>query len=210
MNAQDASKTKVSCDIFAEFLEVSIHCILYNRGIYPSGVFERRKKYNVPVQMCLHPDVVSYITKVTESVKVMVANGDVSMVTIVVLDPDNTPLERFVFELGKQGELDKNDQYLFQLEDALRAFLLKLNVADSLLKALPEDCSWVVHVHTRESTADKFIQTQTVKDFSWMPADEKQTKLRDASLMPLKTTDNSLLKMQLYVEESSVKPEALF
>ncbi|WAR15403.1 MD2L2-like protein [Mya arenaria] len=152
MNAQDASKTKVSCDIFAEFLEVSIHCILYNRGIYPSGVFERRKKYNVPVQMCLHPDVVSYITKVTESVKVMVANGDVSMVTIVVLDPDNTPLERFV-----------NDQYLFQLEDALRAFLLKLNVADSLLKALPEDCSWVVHVHTRESTADKFIQTQTVK-----------------------------------------------
>jgi len=41
----------VSCDIFAEFLEVSIHSILYNRHIYPHGVFERKKKYNVPVQV---------------------------------------------------------------------------------------------------------------------------------------------------------------
>lgn len=51
--------------------------------------------------MCLHPDVVSYVAKVMEGVKDMVARGTVSMVTFVVLEPGGLPLERFVFELGK-------------------------------------------------------------------------------------------------------------
>ena len=38
-------------DIVVEFFEVAIHCILYNRDLYPQGVFEKRKKYNVPVQV---------------------------------------------------------------------------------------------------------------------------------------------------------------
>ncbi|XP_052283895.1 mitotic spindle assembly checkpoint protein MAD2B-like isoform X5 [Dreissena polymorpha] len=163
MNTGEINKTAVGSDIFAEFLETSIHLILYNRLLYPPGVFERRKKYNVPVQMCLHPDVNGYISKVIGGVKDMVARGDVSMVTMVVLDQAQNPLERFVFELGKPTENERDDQYMFRLEDALRAFLLKLSVADSLLKPLPEDCSWAVHVHTRESTADKFIQTQSVQ-----------------------------------------------
>ena len=41
----------VSGDIFCEFLEVAVHGILYNRGLYPAGVFEKRKKYNIPVQV---------------------------------------------------------------------------------------------------------------------------------------------------------------
>ena len=43
----------VGPDIFAEFLEVGIHLILYSRKLYPTGLFERRKKYNVPVQVLL-------------------------------------------------------------------------------------------------------------------------------------------------------------
>ena len=41
----------VGGDIFCEFLEVAAHCILYNRALYPAGVFDKRKKYNVPVQV---------------------------------------------------------------------------------------------------------------------------------------------------------------
>ncbi|XP_052283892.1 mitotic spindle assembly checkpoint protein MAD2B-like isoform X2 [Dreissena polymorpha] len=219
MNTGEINKTAVGSDIFAEFLETSIHLILYNRLLYPPGVFERRKKYNVPVQMCLHPDVNGYISKVIGGVKDMVARGDVSMVTMVVLDQAQNPLERFVFELGKPTENERDDQYMFRLEDALRAFLLKLSVADSLLKPLPEDCSWAVHVHTRESTADKFIQTQSVQvcthkreycrqvHSDTVCSDEKQTTLRNASLLPLKTADTALLKMQMFVEESSLKDQ---
>ena len=43
--------SSVGGDIFCEFLEVAVHCVLYNRGLYPAGVFEKRKKYNIPVQV---------------------------------------------------------------------------------------------------------------------------------------------------------------
>ena len=43
----------VGADVFCEFLEIAVHCILYTRGLYPAGVFEKRKKYNVPVKVRL-------------------------------------------------------------------------------------------------------------------------------------------------------------
>ena len=41
----------VSGGVLCEFLEVAFHLILYVREVYPAVVFERRKKYNVPVQV---------------------------------------------------------------------------------------------------------------------------------------------------------------
>lgn len=204
MESTDINRTQIGADIFAEFLEVSIHTILYNRGIYPEGVFERRKKYNVPVQMCLHPDVVDYITKVVDGVKVMVESGEVNLVTVVIVDKQETPLERFVFELDRPTA-GKDDKYLFRLEESLRAFLLKLNLADALLKPLPSDCSWAIQIHTKESVGDKFLEGQTIKDFTWVPAEEQQICLADPTLVPLKTMATDILKMQLFVEESASK-----
>lgn len=60
----EADVAQIGVDIFSEFLEIAIHSVLYNRELYPPGVFERRKKYNVPVQICVHPEVNQYITQV--------------------------------------------------------------------------------------------------------------------------------------------------
>lgn len=68
----ESEATQIGLDIFSEFLEVAIHSILYNRELYPAGVFERRKKYNVPVQICVHPEVNQYITQVNIHVHVHV------------------------------------------------------------------------------------------------------------------------------------------
>lgn len=43
----------VSGGVLCEFLEVAFHLILYIREVYPAVVFERRKKYNVPVQVSI-------------------------------------------------------------------------------------------------------------------------------------------------------------
>jgi len=42
-----------SVSVLIELIEVSIHCILYARKIYPEGIFELKKKYNVPVHVRL-------------------------------------------------------------------------------------------------------------------------------------------------------------
>ena len=57
--------------------------------------------------MCLHPEVASYIANVVDSVKVMLESKDVEMVTMVILDKSQNPLERFVFEIGSPNGNNK-------------------------------------------------------------------------------------------------------
>lgn len=45
----------VVADVLCEFLEVAVHLILYVREVYPVGIFQKRKKYNVPVQVSAPP-----------------------------------------------------------------------------------------------------------------------------------------------------------
>ncbi|PIO35649.1 hypothetical protein AB205_0032710, partial [Aquarana catesbeiana] len=48
-------------DILCEFLEVAVHLILYVREVYPTGIFQKRKKYNVPVQCLLSDSLLSHV-----------------------------------------------------------------------------------------------------------------------------------------------------
>ena len=57
--------------------------------------------------MCLHPEVISYIANIIDSVKVMLEAKAVEMVAMVILDPSQNPLERFVFELGSPNSVNR-------------------------------------------------------------------------------------------------------
>lgn len=61
--------TTVVADVLSEFLEVAVHLILYVREVYPVGIFQKRKKYNVPVQMSCHPELNQYIQDTLHCVK---------------------------------------------------------------------------------------------------------------------------------------------
>ncbi|XP_037059081.1 mitotic spindle assembly checkpoint protein MAD2B isoform X1 [Peromyscus leucopus] len=50
LTRQDLNFGQVVADVLSEFLEVAVHLILYVREVYPVGIFQKRKKYNVPVQ----------------------------------------------------------------------------------------------------------------------------------------------------------------
>ncbi|CAG2238938.1 MAD2L2 [Mytilus edulis] len=67
------------------------------------------------------------------------------------------------------------------------------------------DCTWTVQVYTRESAALAIEQKQHLKDFPWILADERETTLEDAKMIPLKAVNSDYLQMQLYAEESSIK-----
>ncbi|ESO83602.1 hypothetical protein LOTGIDRAFT_197057 [Lottia gigantea] len=204
------NRYQVSADILSEFLEVAIHGILYNRSLYPHGVFQRRKKYNVPIQVCLHPDVTIYISRIVESCKILLETGEIEKIVIIILSSDNfTPLERFSFEIAHNVSHNKtSDEYLFEMEASLRSFLLKLTVCDAMLKPLPEDCTWTVHIHTRDSAVGKIEEKQT-KDFPWIEAEESQTVLKDPLLVPLRAMKSDYFKLQLFVEETGEKGQMI-
>jgi len=199
----------VSGGVLCEFLEVAFHLILYVREVYPPVVFERRKKYNVPVQMCCHPDLNQYILDVLQTAKPLLEKGEVQRVVLVVSNKKFIPIERFVFEIGNPEELSatgSEDNFLLHTEKTLRGFLLKINACDALLEPIPPGCTFSILVYTKESSFLKLQEDRKVQEFPWVQADEGTT-LKESIMIPLKSTTAGILKMQLFVEECANKME---
>lgn len=198
----------VVANILCEFLEVAVHLILYVRDVYPAGIFEKRKKYNVPVQMSCHPELNQYIQDVLNSIKPCLEKGEVERICVVIMDKGFCPLERFVFEIGSHDEnrsFRTDDTYLFNIESALRAFLLKITVCDAVLKVNPSDCRFSILVYTKQSAALNMHQDDKTQSFPWVNTDREEVTMDNPSIIPLKSSSTGLLKMQLFVEESERK-----
>ncbi|ELR61108.1 Mitotic spindle assembly checkpoint protein MAD2B, partial [Bos mutus] len=213
----------VVSDVLCEFLEVAVHLILYVREVYPVGIFQKRKKYNVPVQMSCHPELNQYIQDTLHCVKPLLEKNDVEKVVVVILDKEHRPVEKFVFEItqppllsireggcpcaGRTSSslLPSSDSLLSHVEQLLRAFILKISVCDAVLDHNPPGCTFTVLVHTREAATRNMEKIQVIKDFPWILADEQDVHMHDPRLIPLKTMTSDILKMQLYVEERAHK-----
>ncbi|MCJ8734796.1 hypothetical protein PDJAM_G00239440 [Pangasius djambal] len=182
LTRQDLNFGQVVADILCEFLEVAIHLILYVREVYPSGIFQKRKKYNVPVQ------------------------NEAEKVVVVIMDKDHHPVERFVFEISQPPLLSiSSDTLLSHVEQLLRAVILKISVCDAVLDNNPPGCTFTVLVYTRESATRNMEKVQVIKDFPWIVADEQEVLMQEPRLIPLKTMTSDIVKMQLYVEERAHK-----
>ncbi|XP_070812162.1 mitotic spindle assembly checkpoint protein MAD2B [Pituophis catenifer annectens] len=206
LTRQDLNFGQVVADVLSEFLEVAIHLILYVREVYPTGIFQKRKKYNVPVQMSCHPELNQYIQDTLHCIKPLLEKNDVEKVVVVILDKEHHSVERFVFEIMQPPLLAiSSDSLLTHVEQLLRAFILKISVCDAVLDNNPPGCTFTILVHTREAATRNMEKIQVIKDFPWILADEQDVHMHDPRLIPLKTMTSDLLKMQLYVEERTQK-----
>eukprot|EP00071_Canis_lupus_P054435 XP_544568.4 LOW QUALITY PROTEIN: mitotic spindle assembly checkpoint protein MAD2B [Canis lupus familiaris] len=196
----------VQDDVFDEFLEGHAHLIMRRREVYPVGIFQKSKKYNVPVQMSCHPELNQYIQDTLHCVKPLLEKNDVEKVVVVILDKEHRPVEKFVFEITQPPLLSiSSDSLLSHVEQLLRAFILKISVCDAVLDHNPPGCTFTVLVHTREAATRNMEKIQVIKDFPWILADEQDVHMHDPRLIPLKTMTSDILKMQLYVEERAHK-----
>uniref|UniRef100_A0A7N9AT55 Mitotic spindle assembly checkpoint protein MAD2B n=1 Tax=Mastacembelus armatus TaxID=205130 RepID=A0A7N9AT55_9TELE len=195
LTRQDLNFGQVVADILCEFLEVAIHLILYVREVYPSGIFQKRKKYNVPVQMSCHPELNQYIQDTLHCVKPLIEKNEAEKVVVVIMDKEHHPVERFVFEISQPPLLSiSSDTLLSHVEQLLRAFILKISVCDAVLNNNPPGNIRVL------------LQKYTTNtDFPWIVADEQEVHMQEPRLIPLKTMTSDIVKMQLYVEERAQK-----
>uniref|UniRef100_A0A452E6A5 Mitotic spindle assembly checkpoint protein MAD2B n=1 Tax=Capra hircus TaxID=9925 RepID=A0A452E6A5_CAPHI len=185
LTRQDLNFGQVVADVLCEFLEVAVHLILYVREVYPVGIFQKRKKYNVPVQMSCHPELNQYIQDTLHCVKPLLEKNDVEKVVVVILDKEHRPVEKFVFEITQPPLLSiSSDSLLSHVEQLLRAFILKISVCDAVLDHNPPG----VLVPTPSSPGISM-------DFPWILADEQDVHMHDPRLIPLKTMTSDILKV---------------
>eukprot|EP00053_Salpingoeca_punica_P013293 m.119905 g.119905 ORF g.119905 m.119905 type:complete len:211 (+) comp16164_c0_seq1:86-718(+) len=196
----------VVANILCEFLEVAINSILYVRNVYPPEVFERQKKYNIPVQMARHPDLKKYIADIVIAMKPWISQNMVDYVLVIISQPSGEVVERFMFEMDTAPALllraEENAEQL-DLESYFRAFLLKISICDAHLRPNPPDCTFSVFAHTKSSAA--LSQTALKESFPWLAAEKQDVQLRDALVVPIKSMDVGYIKMQLVAQESKQK-----
>ncbi|XP_062174250.1 DNA polymerase zeta processivity subunit isoform X2 [Alnus glutinosa] len=180
--------------ILVEFLEVAISSIVFLKGVYPAGAFERRRYMNVVVQRARHPQLKDYIHSAVSALLPFIQKGLVERVAVIFFNIDCIPVERFVFKLTV------NQCYGLKLEEAdlefsLRSFLIKLSVSESLTRVLPHDCRWEITAYFRS-----LPEASTSKDAElWIPTDTRQWQ-QPPLLTPIKSMSSEPLCVQLYLE----------
>lgn len=156
--------------ILVEFLEVAITSVVFLKGVYPPGAFERRRYMNVVVQKARHPQLREYIHSSVTGLIPFIQKGLVERVAIIFYNTENVPLERFIFKLFV------NQSYGAKVEEAdlefsLRSFLIKLPLSETLTKVLPRGKWQVLNFLTQSLNevchySSLYFVTQNVPNFS--------------------------------------------
>ncbi|XP_065890998.1 mitotic spindle assembly checkpoint protein MAD2B-like [Dysidea avara] len=190
-------------NLLSEFLEVAFHYILYIRGIYSPLLFEQARKYNIPVQVCRHPKLNQYIKQVLNSLSPMIEKNEIQRVVLAVIDKEHWTVEAFNFSVqNSSGANLEDDKYLLELESHFRSFLLKISVCNTLLKPLPEGCTFMVQAVTKLSSAANMEYTHSEQEFPWIILDQQEHSINNSTVAPLKSVSTGIVQMQLYVEEA--------
>ncbi|XP_031378094.1 DNA polymerase zeta processivity subunit [Punica granatum] len=185
--------------ILVEFLEVAITSIVFLKGVYPSGAFERRRYKNLVVHRARHPQLSHYIHSAVSGLLPYIEKGLVERVAVIFSDENNVPVERFIFKLAVNpsygSKVDDAD-----LEFALRSFLIKLPASGSLTEVVSRDCRWEITAYFRG-----LPETGSSKDVAslWIPTDTKQWQ-QPPLITPIKSMSSEPLSLQLYLEHPSL------
>ncbi|KAI7847473.1 DNA-binding protein [Circinella umbellata] len=208
-------------NLLLDFIEVWIHQILYERELYPTAIFSLKKKYDVPVQMATHEGVASYISKFVESLQTLLISGNCKLISLKIMSPvNNRILERFVFEIESalnESNLDipldtildsEVTCSLADIQQQLRACLLRTTATRSSLANNPSDCTFTLGVETYSGSPSSTVTT-TRQQVDWIPTQidqqEFQQHQRWNHIIPIKTIPMDLFKINVFVIEAIKK-----
>ncbi|EKX52630.1 hypothetical protein GUITHDRAFT_150603 [Guillardia theta CCMP2712] len=204
-----SSATSLMAAVAGEFLEAAIPTILYIRGVYPAELFERKRKYNVPVRQSRHKDLNEYIAGAIKDMMEWMSKGIVERVVLSIEEAaSGRQLERFVFEFELDLTADRAAharslaaQARESLEDAFRQVLLKINVADSLLAPLPKELTFGLYAHTASRLHDNDDWEEMASEGNDRGRAEKGNE--NMLTVPLKSVQAGCFRLQLLVQSPS-------
>jgi mitotic spindle assembly checkpoint protein MAD2B len=185
-------------EIILEFIQAAIHYILYIRAVYPSTIFKKTKIYNVPIRQSTYPALNNYINSLLQTIKPDLKLGKLNKLYIC-LKKNQLTVEKYTFQIIAIADGLKSLPSE-ELECYLRAFFLKLSCLDSHLTPIPSGSEWAAYVEL--TNQDSFLNSDEL-----IPAQGKEIKVEKGRLLPLRTVNTGLMKLELFVEETVTKNE---
>lgn len=207
---------------FTDFLTVAVHTILYERSIYPRTSFLTAKRYNHPVRQSRHPKVCEWINDAIVAVEAELLKGAVANVAVVIFSKDNKAMERFVFDASQfpavplsdlDTPLESRDNNgeerdilpRVDVEEQLRAMMSKLTNCQTVLKPLPQGCTFTVAIELKPEGHAPVSHPQP-----WMPAQPRYLDDNGGAptitTTPLRKLQAGEMLFEAWIEEGQDKP----
>lgn len=217
--ANEATTLRNIVAAFTDFMTVAIHTILYERAIYPQTSFLSARKHNFAVRQNRHPKVCEWINDAVSAVETELLKGCVERAVIVIFTKDSKPVERFVLDVSRfpiatladidtplerrsaDGErvpvLPKVD-----MEEQFRATLSRLANCSSMLKPLPEGCTFTVAIELKCEGHAPIAHPQP-----WMPVEPAKPDDGDGSVqkraVPVRAVAAGEMMLECWIEENA-------
>lgn len=207
---------------FTDFLTVAVHTILYERSIYPQISFLTARRYNHPVRQSRHPRVCEWINDAVLAVETQLLKGTVSSVAVVIISKGNRIMERFVFDASRfpvvpvtdlDTPLERKDSNgedvavlpMVDMEEQFRATMSRFTNCQSVLKPLPQGCTFTVAIELKPDGDAPVAHPQP-----WMPVQPGDTdggiSAPPFTTTPLRKVKAGDLVFETWIEEGQDKP----
>ncbi|KAH9834372.1 mitotic spindle checkpoint protein [Teratosphaeria destructans] len=164
--AHDSPTFRTLITTFTDFLTVAIHTILYERKLYPQTSFLSARKFNFAVRQSRHPKVCEWINDAVGAVETELCKGTVDRIAVMIYTKEAKATERFVFDVSAfpavpVAEMDTplnrtglNGEKMtvlptVDMEEQFRATMTKLTNCGSILKILPDGCTFTVAIELK-------------------------------------------------------------
>ncbi|KAI9275125.1 DNA-binding protein [Helicostylum pulchrum] len=184
--SSDQSLQESIVSLTCEFLETWFHQILYIRNLYPRSIFEKEKKFQVPVYIATHPGVQEYISNFVQACYSLIAKDDIRFISLTILQQDEA-VEKFVFEINLTCQ--EKELTLTDLEYYLRSCLVKIvQMEPTTAKNTDNNTRFMLSVEKNEAGYPESTQ-------DWIPASSSQWH----HILPLK----SIPLFNTFIMESS-------
>ena len=206
---------------FTDFLTVAIHTILYERRIYPQTSFLSARKYNLPVRQNRHPKVCEWINDAVTAVETEILKGTAERVVVVIYTKSGTPTERFLFDVSRFPAVPVADTDMplqrtgadgetvavlptVDMEEQFRATIGKIANCGTVLKSLPEGCTFTVAIELKSESHAPLGHPQP-----WIPAQPKGSsksiggRADKAIAVPIRAVAAGDMIFESWIEESA-------
>ncbi|MEW5301296.1 MAG: hypothetical protein WDW38_009503 [Sanguina aurantia] len=144
--------------IVTEFFQYAIQCILYQRGVYPSESFDKKKHYGLGLWVTNDDGLGTYLKTITEQMMVWTDQGSLRQMVLVITEAETQEvLERWTFDIDTNKEVlaggplpDKPDS---EIKGEIMAIMRQICASVSFLPLLETRCTIDILVYTDSKEA---------------------------------------------------------
>ncbi|CAL8104308.1 unnamed protein product [Calicophoron daubneyi] len=149
--AASAISLKGSVEIIVDYFFYAINSILYQREIYPEAAFKKNMKYELSVLVAVDEELIDYLKKILDQVKVWLLSNAVHKLVLVVKSvKTGEVLERWQFDMivEKPDPKNPNSKSIAAIQDEIRGVIRQIVATNTFLPILNTSCTFELLIYT--------------------------------------------------------------